>query len=646
MTLLAPLAGVLAGVLGLSGLLLLHALKLRRQPMRVSSTLLWKDAAQDLEVNTPWRRPRLTALLILQTLAVLFLALAIARPVLGDAGETASRIVIVIDATASMRANSGGSTRFDRAIADAEDRINALRRADQSPEIAVVRFAADSTLALAPTRSVGDALAALRGIRPTDQPGDLARLRELLLSLRDNQSSDSSSPADTDEGGPDDLTVWMFTDAGSVSPIDLTGLRGELIATDAGAPEPPGNVGITALHASRDPDNPNTARVFARLVSNFDRPVGVIVRIDAGGVQTRVPVQIPAATADGAGSLTRTIAVNAPGKQLLTAALEHQGRADALPTDDTAWISMPDASPPRTVIFAPDARADPFLMDVIEALAPGAWSVHPPTDLNAIRGAGLVVYDRVTPAALPPVPTLGFASAWPTSSGAPSPESRQQRDRIVAWDRAHPVLRDVTLAPIVYDRAMVLPGADAAGVTVLAESSSGPVFTETVAGGNRHLRVAFPLERSNWGVEVGMSIFVAKAFERLAPGTRGEGSVISTTDPFEVVATSDRVRAVGPIELSAPRTDRGVAQLGPAERAGVYQLQGSSESSVAVSMVNAGESALPGGPSSAFGAGTTGSTPPGTVSAGGRRELWPIALMLALAFMTAEFFVHALRARI
>jgi len=652
MTLLAPLAGLLAGLLGLGGLVLLHALKLRRQPLRISSTLLWKNAAQDLEVNTPWRRPRLTALLILQALAVLFLALAIGRPVLGAGGSGASRVVVVIDATASMRATTpGGQTRFERAIAQAEDRIRALRRADRTPEIAVVRYAAAPSLVLAPTRSIGDALGAVRSITPTDQPGDTPKLRELLASMEDTapattDTTDGDENADTQPipyERRNDPSLWVFTDAGSLDHSDLVGHRGEIIpAADTSAD----NAGIAALHASRDPDDPGTARVFLRLVSNASRPIGLIVSIDAGASPARLPVQVPAASPGAPGSLTRTINIEAPGERLITVSLDHRDRPDALATDDAAWVSIPDPSPPRTLVYAPEGRADPFLLDVVEALAPDAFSVHPPTDLNALRGADLVIYDRVTPASLPPVPTLGFASAWPTGDTANPPEFRTGRERVVAWDRAHPALRDVTLAPVVYDRAVVLPGAGVPGVSVLAESSSGPVFTETIAGGRRHIRVAFPLERSNWGVEVGMSLFVAKSFERLAPGTRGEGSVITTTQPFEAPSTAEVVRAVGPIELSAPGTARGVATLGPAERAGVYQLEGSTQRTAGVSMLDAPESMLAIGPGADFGA-PSGNTPnAGDPARSGRRELWPIALLLALAFMTAEFFVHAARARI
>lgn len=625
MTFLAPLAGLLAGGLGLAALLALHALKLRRRPVRISSTLLWRDATRDLEVNTPWRRPRATWMLLLQILAIALLATGIARPVLGSGGSITGRVVVVIDASASMNAvDERGVSRFERAVDAARERLNGLRRSDASPEIAIVRAAHTPMMVLAPTRSLGDALGALDAVTPTDQPLDADALRDLLGSLRETGEDDEADNT---------LTAWAFTDAGSLRAADLPGVAGEIVAVGSDAP----NAGIAAATGSRDPEDPARARVFVRLVSNADRAVGVVVRVSSPDETVRTPVEIPAATDDAPGAITRTIAVDAPGAARVEVSLE---REDALAADNAAWVDLPDPTPPRTVVYAPEGRADPFLLDPLEVLAPGAVSVHPLTDLEAARGAGLVVYDRVTPQRLPGVPTLGFGSAWPDADLG----ERSGRERVVAWDRVHPALRDVSLSSVVFDRAVNLPGADTPGVAVIAESASGPVITETVGAGIRHIRVAFPLERSNWGVEVGMAIFVAQAFERLAPGTRGEGVVRTTTDPVRVRvrASADRVTATGPAEAIAVRGPDGTAALPPLERVGVYTIDNATPSTVAVSMLDESESMLAIGDAASLG--TPGRT--AATADTGRRELWPYALLIAVVLMTLEYLIHAARARV
>ncbi|MBL4809377.1 MAG: BatA domain-containing protein, partial [Phycisphaerales bacterium] len=80
MNFLAPIAGLIAGGAGSVLVILYWMLRLRRRPVRVSSTLLWKRAIRDVEGNIPWQMIRPSVLLFLQLIAVILLATAIARP--------------------------------------------------------------------------------------------------------------------------------------------------------------------------------------------------------------------------------------------------------------------------------------------------------------------------------------------------------------------------------------------------------------------------------------------------------------------------------------------------------------------------------------------------------------------------------------
>src|SRR5271170_4008229 len=78
---LNPLAALAAAAVAIPALLLLYFLKLRRRPMDVPSTLLWRKAIQDLQVNAPFQRLRRNLLLLLQMLLLLALVLALSRPI-------------------------------------------------------------------------------------------------------------------------------------------------------------------------------------------------------------------------------------------------------------------------------------------------------------------------------------------------------------------------------------------------------------------------------------------------------------------------------------------------------------------------------------------------------------------------------------
>src|SRR5437870_5469388 len=94
-------AAIAAGIV-VPSLLILYFLKLRRREMPVSSTLLWRKAIQDLQVNAPFQRLRRNLLLFLQLLLLLLLCFAFARPITHYTPGAGKVTVILIDRSASM----------------------------------------------------------------------------------------------------------------------------------------------------------------------------------------------------------------------------------------------------------------------------------------------------------------------------------------------------------------------------------------------------------------------------------------------------------------------------------------------------------------------------------------------------------------
>src|SRR5205085_5570347 len=95
---------VLAAAVVVPALLVLYFLKLRRRELAVSSTLLWKKAIQDLQVNSPFQKLRRNLLLLLQMLLLILLLLALARPVTKYTQVAGKTTVLLIDRSASMSA--------------------------------------------------------------------------------------------------------------------------------------------------------------------------------------------------------------------------------------------------------------------------------------------------------------------------------------------------------------------------------------------------------------------------------------------------------------------------------------------------------------------------------------------------------------
>src|SRR5690606_9591697 len=100
MSFLTPLAAL--GALFAIPIILLYILRLRRRETVVSSNFLWQQILRDREANTPWQRLRRNILLFLQLIILALMVIALMRPAQIVPTITASKTVILLDASASM----------------------------------------------------------------------------------------------------------------------------------------------------------------------------------------------------------------------------------------------------------------------------------------------------------------------------------------------------------------------------------------------------------------------------------------------------------------------------------------------------------------------------------------------------------------
>lgn len=701
-TFLAPIPAIIAGALAIPVLIAYYLLKLRRRPVRVSSTLLWMQAVRDVQVNVPFRWLRPTWLFFLQLAVLLLLLLALARPAVHIQGEMPTKLILMIDRTASMSAVDDArsrETRLDLAKRAAMQHIDDLARSrgGSNLSVAVVAFAAEPVALTGFTTDRGRVRATIEAIRPTDQPGE---------SVSDTAGTGGGLQAALDLAG-----AMLAGDVEEISPRE----RGQVVLFSDGVStqrdgynlaadfrfvyvgpetsERPDNLGIVALSARRDWEDPSTIRIFARVVNAGPEPVAtsVALLVDDREVQ-RSAIEVPAHDPDDeavSGEAGVAFALDLRDGGVITVRLL---RDDVLLTDNRASIVIDPARRPRVLVVAPDPPPPTGASEEASPRLPGQGPEWLITELirelrlplrvtfasiyereaeeQASPAADLVIFDRVRPRRLPPVATLSFGTALPTEAivfaTAPADDPGTY---VLWWQRTHPILRHVALDSIFTARSLrmsVRPQAAESPqprVTVqeLARGSFGPLMLLIDDAGVPRIVIGFELMQSNWALHQGFPIFMTAAVDHLTlRGEAASGKAFTTAEPASIAvrAAASQLVLDGPQRLTldlrpaaggpapSPTGPRQV-NLGMIETAGVYRaatpdIIADPIPAIAVNLASDVESSLRGRQTIRVG-GDVHTAQPGMA---GPRELWHWFVFAALVLLCIEWMVHAARMRI
>ncbi len=670
MTLLAPFSALAAAALCVPVLVLLYMLRLRRRPVRVSSTLLWRSAVDDLQANVPLRWLRASWLLFLHVLILGLLIVALGRPVLSGGGAVGSRVVILLDRSASMRAadGKGGAARWDAA------RARCASLADEAigsggASVALVAFGAEARVVAGFSTSVSELRDALNGLTTTDQPANLQAALRVVGTLTAPTGEEGSARATT--------VVELVTDGSLDTSGDLTLAGGEVrvVSVAPAVPEEgPDNLGIVACAARRDYSDPALTRVLVRVVnaSRVARDIAVALSLNDRVVERRA-LRVPG----GSEGASVTFEVHAPEGGVVTADLD---RLDVLAADNRASLVLAPAARARVMLVranpvtelagaaeAADSSLAPWwlLADALGELRASLRVVSAAEYERLVSagelGADLVVFEGVTPSVVPRAASLSFGAGLPVSGLAvaglaESAESASDRggSYVVAWSRAHPVLRDVSLDSVyVAGRPRVVWTGSAAGFTSLADGVNGTLIGLLNDGPYRRVVVAFDPASSNWPLQAGFPIFLSAAADYLTQrGEESAGRAFRTGESVVVRAGAGagvgagRVELVGPERLVAAagreRSDSEVS-FGLVERAGLYRVEPAGRDAVvALNLVDTTETMLRSATELRVSGRTVGAAGGGGVG----RELWAWFVGAAGALLVVEWLVYAARMRV
>lgn len=691
-TFLSPWLPVAAGAIALPPLLLLYFLKLKRRRMDVSTTLLWKKAIQDLQVNSPFQKLRNNLLLILQLLVLLLALAAMSRPLIEVRKPLEDRVAILIDHSASMATvEADGKTRLQIA------KEQAKRLVDDMPEghrAMIIPFAAVART-LGPLTD--DKTALKRQIDTIQQTAETSQLRE-AIALANASATPIGEGIGTPENPVAPMQIHLLSDGRIEDLLDLPPAEAAITMTRVG--DATNNVGIVGLDVRREYERPEVAAVLVRVRNYGPSPVDTDLSVYVDGrLESAQPLHLEAgyeppadepANENAAGDTGIAIQPSEPKPpdgsievlafrltQEAAATLEIRlGTEDAFPADNRVWAILQPARRVSALFVSDQNSFRTFIDRVIPGLplAEHRWmstSEYESAPESELTEGGrskydVVVIDQHDTERVPPGNYLFFGSrpllppAGPDGKAAPIGGGEVGRNVLVVdWKDAHPVLRYVSverISPIFEARRFDMPD----DAVTLIEGEKSPLMSVLSRDGRQYLIVAFDLVRDEsggayslntpWLHRVSFPIFLYNAIRFLsATSTVGAKESVVPGDAVSIPVADrhGRVEVTDPESLTTRLDPDGKfdVRFGETFKTGVYKVSGGAPGNdrFAVNLLNEKESnirpvdrLIVGGETAVVSTATQKSNQP----------LWPIILCVAFGMLLLEWYVYNRRARI
>ena len=571
-----PASTVLIAALVAAALTVLaYVIKMRRRRFEVPFSSLWKRVLEQRDANSLWKQLKrlLSLALALTILALIFVAMR--GPTLGLRDERARTVVVLLDASASMKATDGdadrpGLTRMARAKERAMELVDSLGGGDLAMVMRVdgqatplSRFDSDKPM----LRKI------IAGVEAADTPADLPRAlsaaadalrgrqRPMIVIVSDGAYAERDRNLVSWEGGEGASTdgasgsglrasAQTLTGSGSgtgmgtgtgtgtesddaeasarkksfedarLASIDLSGIDVHYLGVGSRAD----NVGIVAFNVRRYIANKAAYEVFIEVQNFGTEPAHRQLALYNGETAIEVkPIEL------APGQRLREIVRELPGgESRLRASLRPvagPGGSDAFPLDDEAWALLPARKKQAVLLVTRDnlyLEGAMLVYDNIEVFkaTPEEYDAAPDRTIVAQPDTGklydAVVFDDHTPVVLPP-PPVNVVLFHPTGEHSPiAIRGTLPRPRITETAEDHPVMRWVQLGDVNFDASEIFAPDRSKGETTLASSVREPIIAARREPGRKLVAFGFSLAGTDLMLRVGFPLLLVNTLDWFA----------------------------------------------------------------------------------------------------------------------------------
>jgi hypothetical protein len=632
-------------------IVLLYFLRLKRRPVEVPSTFLWRRAIEDLHVNSIWQRIRRNVLLFLQLLLVALIMLAVLRPGCRGTVLLGDRFIFLVDTSASMGAKEPGGTRLDLAKRRVIELIDQMSRGDVAM---VISFSNEARIEQSFTDNRRLLRERVQRIQGTSRPSDLQEALRAASGLANpGQTSEAGNPADLQVAGALPATLYLVSDGGfqPVPDFALGNLEPRYVKIGAAAD----NVGIVAFTTERNSEKLEQVQAFARLENRGAEKVEVEASLYRG--EQLLDAQKVELEAGGGGGVRFELRDPEPG--VLRLALS---AVDALAVDNEAFAALNPRKPAATLCVTAGNTALQTALETTAAKQLATVTVAEPKYLEdpeyerraAAGDFDLVMYDRCSPKKMPVASTFFLGSVPPgetwSNGGKVSPVA------IIDVERSHPLVAmpDPTHVRIV--EGFVVKGPK--GARSLLDSQDGPLLAIAPRESFEDAVMGFALvtddgkggiqPNTDWPRWYSFPVFWQNVLGHMAGGGQAESA--ATVQPGESLAFRgltpvETVRVRGPAGTNAEELKRsglGYFQFNATDKTGLYSVyEGDSPEPsqwFAVNLFDIRETDLT--PPTDVKIGASEVKAAGGSAQAGRRELWKWLLGIGVCVLVFEWYVY------
>ena len=598
----------------------LYVLKLRRRAVPVPFARIWDAIFKDREATELFSKLRRLLSLLFQLALIALLVLALGDPKPKASILEGRHLVVLVDASASMKAIDVAPSRIEVAKAEVKKLVRGLGSADRA---LIVQMGSLPSPLSTMSADVTELDPAIDSLHATDTRADLERgLSFAVDSLRGLPKAEVIVVSDGVLGDVDEIAKH----------VDLNGAQLRFLPIGKSGT----NLAISEFSVRRYPLDKSRSEVMLEVANTNDRPVQVELTLLGDGAIIDVSrfalgpnERLPRYYQDLAGA-SRTL----EAKIRLA-----DGRADDLPADDHAYALMPERHRARVLTISKGNTylEAALLLDEyldVTTLLPGKAIPNEHFDVAILDGVNDTLPDSVAAALYLNPPEGGV----PLKLGAAISDFGFD-----TWDKKSAILRFLALGDVqVATGHALLPGPTD---RVLGASDQGPILVSGSRSGHPFVALGFDPRNSDLVLRVAWPLFVLNSINAFVEEDTGYVSSFRTGEVWRipVPGSADQATVIDPHgeHHTVPVKEGRAVYLG--EEAGFYKLSAGSGSDAVTSEFAANLSDLDESRITPVAQLALGSRKAASVSIGApgsKRELWVYLLAAVLALSVIEWITY------